>query len=336
MGNDQSKREAEEYKEKYEKAERDKERLASKVEVQQEIAAREALKETEDMNIEVKEHNTVTMSMYHIMIQEFRDELTRVCELFNAKPVSAKPDKCPEEMIEKARRKMGLDTANFYNIGFAGHVNTGKSSLINAIRGLTGTHEMSASVSFTESTMKVKYYMFPDDRYPHVRFYENPRSDKMSFRTEDYFEENDLCAFDCLLILVQATLGQEEISYAKMAIKYHQPVAFIRSRCDMEISNLYDNDKQKCNLHANYDANCQLCYEDVKNVMKKFKSNYEEIIRTRAPELTCVPIYFVSARILRELVTARKPKYMFEETNLLEFIRYSAINSRDPVPNKFK
>ncbi len=52
------------------------------------------------------------------------------------------------------------------------------------------------------------------------------------------FSEKGLCAFDCLLIFVEATLKQEEIKFAQQALHFHQAVAFVRSRCDEDLENM--------------------------------------------------------------------------------------------------
>lgn len=53
------------------------------------------------------------------------------------------------------------------------------------------------------------------------------------------FSDKGLCAFDCLIILTQSTLCQEDVNFATCALKYHQPVAFVRSKCDLDLINKF-------------------------------------------------------------------------------------------------
>jgi putative ribosome biogenesis GTPase RsgA len=52
-----------------------------------------------------------------------------------------------KEMIEGARRDHGMDVVNHYNFGVSGLSGVGKSSLINAIRGILDTDPGAAPVS---------------------------------------------------------------------------------------------------------------------------------------------------------------------------------------------
>jgi len=44
--------------------------------------------------------------------------------------------KSPEDLRREAQEEFGIDSVNCFNFGFAGNTGTGKSSLINSIRGL--------------------------------------------------------------------------------------------------------------------------------------------------------------------------------------------------------
>ena len=57
------------------------------------------------------------------------------------------------------------------------------------------------------------------------------------FDNTNIFRDKCLCAFDCLIICTQDTLGQEEIDFAIQSLKYNQPIAFVRSRCDIVLDN---------------------------------------------------------------------------------------------------
>jgi putative ribosome biogenesis GTPase RsgA len=52
-----------------------------------------------------------------------------------------------KEMIEGAREKAGMDVINHYNFGFSGESGVGKSSLINATRGVKESDPGAAQVS---------------------------------------------------------------------------------------------------------------------------------------------------------------------------------------------
>jgi hypothetical protein len=83
---------------------------------------------------------------------------------------------------------------NFYNFAFAGPAKRGKSSLINALRGLKKNDEGAARVDFTECTDDVTFYTFPDDKMPFVRLYDVPGSGTLSHGSENYYRSAFACS----------------------------------------------------------------------------------------------------------------------------------------------
>ena len=69
---------------------------------------------------------------------------------------------------------------------------------------------------------------------PNVRLYDVPGSGSMTHQSKEYYQEKALCGFDCLVILVQQTLCEDEVKFALAALEYHQKVVFVRSQCDLD------------------------------------------------------------------------------------------------------
>jgi GTP-binding protein EngB required for normal cell division len=90
--------------------------------------------------------------------------------------------------MKVARDKLKIDVDNFHNFAFAGHVKAGKSSLINAIRGITKNHPNAAAVDITECTQEIKFYTFPDGKFPKVRFYDIPGSGTLRHESKNYYK----------------------------------------------------------------------------------------------------------------------------------------------------
>lgn len=75
-----------------------------------------------------------------------------------------------------------------YNFGFAGHAKAGKSSLINAIRGIHSNEPGAAKVDVLECTGSVTSYEFPNGQFPNVRLYDIAGSGTLSHAFEDYYQ----------------------------------------------------------------------------------------------------------------------------------------------------
>uniref|UniRef100_A0AC34G3F1 IRG-type G domain-containing protein n=1 Tax=Panagrolaimus sp. ES5 TaxID=591445 RepID=A0AC34G3F1_9BILA len=87
----------------------------------------------------------------------------------------------------EAAQQNGVDNVNYVNFAFVGHTKNGKSSLINAIRGLTKDDLDAAGVDVLECTQTIKWYTVPNGKMPNVRFYDVPGSGAMSHKAADYF-----------------------------------------------------------------------------------------------------------------------------------------------------
>uniref|UniRef100_A0A914CQH6 IRG-type G domain-containing protein n=1 Tax=Acrobeloides nanus TaxID=290746 RepID=A0A914CQH6_9BILA len=236
--------------------------------------------------------------------------------LFGAKPCQEISRKDLDEKIQIARHKIGIDDKNFYNFAFVGHAKTGKSSLINAIRGLSNRDEGAALTDTAECTEHSRYYTFKKDfNMQHVRFYDLPGSGTTSHPAENYFEDKCLYAFDCLIILIQETLAEDEIQMAKIALKYSLPVCFVRSKCDSDLYNKHQNGEIDGITRAEIDAHISSLSNFFRFQMKK----------AGLPEnLKC---FFVSAPSLRKLMLNQK-RESYQEIELLHFLLLEALKSR--------
>lgn len=78
----------------------------------------------------------------------------------------------PATLINLARQQIGIDVMHHYNFAITGQSGSGKSSLINAIRGFSDTDPRAAKVGEVETTMKIQSYVHPS--YPHVVLWDLP------------------------------------------------------------------------------------------------------------------------------------------------------------------
>uniref|UniRef100_A0A914EB50 IRG-type G domain-containing protein n=1 Tax=Acrobeloides nanus TaxID=290746 RepID=A0A914EB50_9BILA len=227
------------------------------------------------------------------------------------------------EFVQKARKTLGVDVDSFYNFAFAGHVKAGKSSLINSIRGITKNHPDAAPVGVTECTQEIKFYTFPDKKFPNVRFYDIPGSGTMRHTSKNYYNDKMLHAFNCLIILVQNTLCEEEVLFAKTALNYNQPVVFVRSRCDSDLDSLEKNGEIE-----------ERTQEMVNQLISKLAQVYAKEVETRAPELKHVPCFFVSSISLRNLVSGKFNSgntFYYQEAKFLEYLTLQSRHGKNVV-----
>uniref|UniRef100_A0AC34G7G9 IRG-type G domain-containing protein n=1 Tax=Panagrolaimus sp. ES5 TaxID=591445 RepID=A0AC34G7G9_9BILA len=93
-----------------------------------------------------------------------------------------------EEIMRKAKADLNLDTVNCYNFAFVGHTKTGKSSLINDMRGLEDSHPDAAAVGITETTHEIKPYTFPHHDFKNVLIYDIPGAGTLMHDANSYYQ----------------------------------------------------------------------------------------------------------------------------------------------------
>jgi hypothetical protein len=222
-----------------------------------------------------------------------------------------------KKAVEEAVKKHQIDNENFYNFGFVGHVKMGKSSMINALRGLYSFDPDAAKVDVLECTPGFQMFTFPNGILPTVRLYDCAGSGSMTHNSDGYYEDKALCAFDCLIIMVQDTPGEEEIAYAKTAMNYNQKVVFVRSRCDLDFDKINE-----------YQVKVTPTPQQIQAHIKKLREHFKAEIIKHAPELVNVKIFFVSAKSLRCLVIGESADMNFEEKQFIDFIHEQSMKSR--------
>uniref|UniRef100_A0A914P049 IRG-type G domain-containing protein n=1 Tax=Panagrolaimus davidi TaxID=227884 RepID=A0A914P049_9BILA len=218
---------------------------------------------------------------------------------------------------KSAAAENGIDRENYFNFAFVGHTNNGKSSLINAIFGLNKNDEGAAPVDILECTHDIKYYTHAS--MPNVRFYDIPGAGTMTHRSENYYEDKALCGFDCLIVLVQQALGQEDIAFAQAALRYDQKVVFVRSKCDVD-------------FHLRHESGNILRHipspEEVHQHLENLRHHFSLELERHAPELSSIECFFVSANSLRAIMRFEPVDMLFEEKQFLEYLYQQSKSAR--------
>lgn len=151
--------------------------------------------------------------------------------------VASEPKKSSQEdLVETARRTLGMDVLNQYNFAFVGQTGCGKSTLINSLRHMEESHPDAARVAEVEGTVYIKKYIYPT--HPHVALWDFPGAGSKRQPVENYFERNLIYAFDCILILSSERFVQVDFDIAKKALDYKRPCAFVRTKADIALQSI--------------------------------------------------------------------------------------------------
>ncbi|KAI8641012.1 hypothetical protein BD408DRAFT_452387 [Parasitella parasitica] len=117
-----------------------------------------------------------------------------------------KPLDISEETKFNARRAIGVDCDQFYNIAVVGSAGTGKSTMVNALLGYQDTHPSAAPTNEAAG-----YRDEPrGHRHPELRamvLWDMPGGGTCTHNSATYFEDNHLNVFDSLIIVTAERYG---------------------------------------------------------------------------------------------------------------------------------
>lgn len=95
----------------------------------------------------------------------------------------------------------------------------------------------SAPVGIMETTKNVASYQWPRNAMPHVTLWDMPAVGASSSRDQNYFEEQELYAFDCLLLLRAGRFTQFDVAICQQARQYQIPIVLVISKGDQDVEN---------------------------------------------------------------------------------------------------
>ncbi|XP_059423037.1 uncharacterized protein LOC132157770 [Carassius carassius] len=209
-----------------------------------------------------------------------------------------------------------LDNVTLH-IAVTGSTGAGKSSFINAIRGLKPDDINAAPTGVTETTMTSTVYAHPT--MPSVKFWDLPGTGSPKFKAKKYLKNMKLETFDFFIIISSERFKENDIMLAKAIKEKKKLFYFLRSKTDNDIraeSQRKDFDEQKVLSHIRED--CHRNLNDVDNpkpdifLISSFelhKYDFQTLIETLEKQLPAhkkdalilsLPIY--SSKILDEKI----------------------------------
>ncbi|XDV40286.1 hypothetical protein PO909_009403 [Leuciscus waleckii] len=205
-----------------------------------------------------------------------------------------------------------LDNVTLH-IAVTGSTGGGKSSFINAIRGLQPDDVNAAPTGVTEMTMTPMVYTHPT--MPNVKLWDLPGTGSPKFKVKKYLKQVKLDTFDFFIIISSERFKENDIMLAKAIKERKKLFYFLRSKIDNDIqaeSQRKDFDEQKVLSHIRED--CHRNLKDNPNVFlissfELHKYDFQALIDTLEKQVPAhkrdalvlsLPIY--SSRILEKKI----------------------------------
>ncbi|KIJ69768.1 hypothetical protein HYDPIDRAFT_104390 [Hydnomerulius pinastri MD-312] len=219
-----------------------------------------------------------------------------------------------------------------FHFSVAGVSGSGKSSLINAFRGLRNKDAGAAATGVTETTSQLTRYPDANPEHPFV-WYDIPGAGTLKIPDWQYFNAQGLYVFDCIIILFDNRFTMTDIAILTNCRRFKIPTYIVRSKADQHIRNImrdngYDSDEDDDDDPGRRNklykaARKQFIQETRKNV----KTNLEN---ANMPDQR---IYIISNDTMLSIVKEKTPKKTIDELDLLTDL-FSEAHARRGAENK--
>ncbi|XP_062394965.1 interferon-inducible GTPase 5-like [Sardina pilchardus] len=120
------------------------------------------------------------------------------------------------------------------NIAVTGNTGAGKSTFVNAIRGLSNDETGAAETGVTETTTTPTHYSHPT--MPNVTIWDLPGIGTPNFKAKTYLSDVHFERYDFFIILTSERFKENDINLAKAIKNKKRLFYFIRSKIDNDIN----------------------------------------------------------------------------------------------------
>ena len=185
-------------------------------------------------------------------------------------------------------------------VAVVGYSCSGKSSLINALRGIRDYDDSAAKVSVTEVFTSPKLYEWNDT----MALVDFPGGGTETYKAEEYVEEFKMYCFDVVLVVISGRVRAGLTGTGMIAVKmreFGRTTLCLYNKCDQDVDDI---------LHYNEPGS----YDDA-GAKRFLRRCTEKSLAKHAPWIPPTDLYLVSAK------QARRGVNNFDEALFLERLR---------------
>uniref|UniRef100_H3AAJ2 IRG-type G domain-containing protein n=1 Tax=Latimeria chalumnae TaxID=7897 RepID=H3AAJ2_LATCH len=154
-----------------------------------------------------------------------KEELSEMKMLVQSKVV--------QEVAAQIQNLLSLMENVKLNIAVTGESGSGKSTFVNAIRGLDDEDKRAARTGVTETTMKA--IMYPHPNLPSVQLWDLPGTGTPNFQPEQYLKQVNLEKYDFFIIIASERFMENHARLARSIEAMGKKFYFVRSKVDLDL-----------------------------------------------------------------------------------------------------
>ncbi|CAG8593561.1 6079_t:CDS:1 [Paraglomus occultum] len=148
-----------------------------------------------------------------------------------------------KEQFEEAKSMLKDPDGHFYHFAVAGYTGTGKSSLINALRGCNDTDDDAAKVDIVEATVDVNRYPDGSSALNKFVWYDIPGAGTQTNKQWQYFNNKKLFIFDFIIICWKDRITEIDMQILNSCKTWNIPTFLVRTNSRTQIRNLMLSNK---------------------------------------------------------------------------------------------
>ncbi|KAF8450083.1 interferon-inducible GTPase-domain-containing protein [Kalaharituber pfeilii] len=217
-----------------------------------------------------------------------------------------------------ARQRLAPGEGKFH-CAVAGISGSGKSSLINALRGLRNNSSQAAEVGVTETTRTITYYPDLSVTPPHNRFiwYDVPGAGTLTIPGPQYFNSQGLFVFDLIIVVLDTRFTTQDIAILQQCEYFKIPAFIVRSKANQHISNIMHYQLGYNTDDTDQEEDYQVTLQKAKQILiKDTRAN----VRKNLEEGELNPsqrVYIVSADCIRGIVALERQGKKVKKSDLI-------------------